>query len=181
MGGLGRPEIPDRVPGLRASFWPGSWHVQALGGEPAGAQGEVPGFFGRACPARPQPALPAIGRVVTGCSALANWRRCQPRALRSPRSYYPMFQPVGIWGGSLGAAFPRAMVTVWKKVCRHRHAVAGLEVGPAQVFRGHAFSIPGTSRALRSSDDAGPDDPGRHSTDGPPGHRPAGPRRARGL
>ena len=102
---------------------------------------------GRVCPARPQPALPAIGRVVTGCSALANWRRCQPRALRSPRSYDPMFQPVGTWGGSLGAASPRAMVTVWKKVCRHRHAVAGLEVGPAHVFRGHAFSIPGTGRA----------------------------------
>ena len=37
------------------------------------------------------------------------------RAFRSPRSYNPLFQPVEIWGGLLGAAFPRPWPEYGKK------------------------------------------------------------------
>ena len=39
----------------------------------------------------------------------------RPRAFRSPRPYDPMFQPVGIWGGTLGVAFPRPWSESGKK------------------------------------------------------------------
>ena len=41
----------------------------------------------------------------------------RPRAFRSPRSYGPMFQPVGIWGGTLGVAFPRPWSESARKLC----------------------------------------------------------------
>ena len=55
--------------------------------------------------------------------------------------------PMGRWGGSLGDGFPRAMVSTFNRVVRIGRFLGGLEVGPSQLGRCHAFSIPGTDRA----------------------------------
>ena len=55
--------------------------------------------------------------------------------------------PMGRWGGSLGDALPRAMVSTLKGFSRQGRFLGGLEVGPSQLGRCPAFSIPGTGRA----------------------------------
>ena len=55
--------------------------------------------------------------------------------------------PMGRWGGSLGGALPRAMVSKFNRVVRIDRFLGGFEVAPLHFGRCHAFSIPGTGRA----------------------------------
>ena len=65
----------------------------------------------------------------------------RPRAFRSPRSYDQLFQPVGICGGSLGAAFHRAMVSTFKQVMRHCHATQQALKWARRMYLGALLSV----------------------------------------
>ena len=102
------------------------------------------------CPgARPSPRLPrACSKARQAPSMpLGLGPARAPEGIQEPAVIRPDVSTGRDMGGNAGGCFSPAMVRIWEKVCRYRHAVAGLEVGPAHVFRGHAFSIPGTSRA----------------------------------
>ena len=96
---------------------------------------------------RPKAAQGLLQSPTGALDAVGAWLR--PSALEHSGARGHTTRCFNLWryGGIAGGCFSPAMARIWKKVCRHRHATAGLEVGPAHVFRGHAFSISGTSRA----------------------------------
>ena len=69
------------------------------------------------------------------------------RLLWGPWLSNELIDPMGRWGGSLGDSFPRGMVSTFNRVVRIGRSLGGLEVGPSQLGRCPAFSIPGTGRA----------------------------------
>ena len=153
-------------------------HAQALGGEAAGAQGQL---WSCAEVGGPMPTVSATA------PATATRRPPSPiltHRLRWRIAAHLVGDEVFTFGRPRCLYCKRGQLQGRKVRPPPASSLLGLPEPPllsSPPSRLRRSSYPRYQSSLRSSDDAGPAVPGRHSTNGPPGHRPAGPRRARGL